>query len=174
MDLKVIVTQMERNATAIQALARGVSDEQARWRPGPDDWSLLEVINHLRDEETEDFRAHLDLILHHPGEPWPSIDPQGWVSQRRYNEQDQASSLGNFLLAREASLRWLSDLPAPDWQATYQAPFGQIQAGDMLAAWVAHDLLHLRQLVELHWAYTNRQLLPYDTRYAGLWQPESA
>ncbi|MGD8625884.1 MAG: DinB family protein [Anaerolineae bacterium] len=174
MDLQFITTQMESNVTAIQALARGVSDEQARWRPGPDDWSLLEVINHLHDEEIEDFKAHLDLILHHPGEPWPAIDPQGWVTQRGYNQRDPASSLGHFLRAREASLRWLKELPAPDWQATYQAPFGPIRAGDMLAAWVAHDLLHLRQIVELHWTYTNRQVRPYGTRYAGPWQPEPA
>jgi hypothetical protein len=172
MELEFVTRQMADNARAIQALAQGISDEQARWRPGPEDWSLLEVINHLHDEEIEDFRAHLDHILYHPGEPWPRIDPQGWVSQRRYNERDLGTSLQAFLDEREASLRWLKDLPAPDWQAAYKAPFAEIRAGDMLASWVAHDLLHLRQLVELHWAYTNRQVQPYGTRYAGLWQPE--
>jgi hypothetical protein len=49
------------------------------------------------------------------------------------------------------------------------APFGQISAGDMFASWVAHDLLHIRQLVELHWAYTTRQLQPYNVEYAGGW-----
>jgi hypothetical protein len=44
-----------------------------------------------------------------------------------------------------------------------------MRAGDMLAAWVAHDLLHMRQLVELHRTYTVTQLAPYDTRYAGEW-----
>ena len=43
---------------------------------------------------------------------------------------------------------------APDWQKAEQAPFGPFHAGDMFAAWVAHDLLHTRQLVELHWAWT--------------------
>jgi hypothetical protein len=33
----------------------------------------------------------------------------------------------------------------------------------------AHDLLHLRQLIELHWAYTQRATQPYQTRYAGDW-----
>ena len=39
----------------------------------------------------------------------------------------------------------------------------------MLAAWVAHDLLHLRQLVELHYAWTAQQLQPYSVAYAGDW-----
>jgi hypothetical protein len=163
------MAQMASNAQAVQALVRDVSDEQARWRPGPEDWSILEVINHLYDEELEDFRAHLDLILHHPGERWPSIDPQGWVVERRYSERDPARSLQEFLRVREQSLTWLKGLSEPNWRAVYTAPFGEITAGDMLASWVAHDLLHLRQLVELHWAYTTQQAQPYRVRYAGVW-----
>jgi hypothetical protein len=169
MNLSLIRTQMASNAQAIQALVQGVSDEQARWRPGPEDWSILEVINHLYDEEVEDFRAHLDLILHHRGEPWTGIDPQGWVVARRYNERTPAQSLQDFLRAREASLDWLGGLSSPDWQVIYRAPFGEISAGDMLASWLAHDLLHLRQLVELHWAHTVRLVKPHSVAYAGAW-----
>jgi hypothetical protein len=169
MNLSFVTTQMASNARAIQSFVLGVSDEQARWRPGPDAWSILEVINHLYDEEIEDFRAHLDLILHHRGEPWPVIDPPGWVVARRYNERNPAQSLQDFLRAREASLDWLGELSSPDWHAVYRAPFGEVSAGDMLASWLAHDLLHLRQLVELHWAYTVRFVKPHRVAYAGAW-----
>jgi hypothetical protein len=169
MDFGFLTRQMAGNAQAIQSLVKHISGEQARWRPGPDDWSILEVINHLYDEELEDFRAHLDLILHHPNQPWPSIDPEGWVTARRYNERDLTQSLHDFLYAREASLTWLQSLSAPDWQAVYRAPFAEITAGDMMAAWVAHDLLHMRQLVELQWAYATVRVEPYRVRYAGVW-----
>lgn len=169
MEIDVLIKRLTHNARMIQSLAQGVSDEQACWKPSADNWSILEVINHLYDEEIEDFRAHLDLILHRAGEPWPGIDPGGWVIERRYNERDLAQSLRDFQLAREESLSWLSGLAAPDWQAVYEAPFGQITAGDMMAAWVAHDLLHLRQLVELQWAHTTRLIQPYRVRYAGVW-----
>jgi hypothetical protein len=91
------------------------------------------------------------------------------VASRDYNGQALDASLQNFLQERAASLDWLRGLQNPDWEATYETRFGPMRAGDMLAAWVAHDLLHLRQLVELHWAYTVAQLAPYDTRYAGEW-----
>jgi hypothetical protein len=42
-------------------------------------------------------------------------------------------------------------------------------AGDMFGAWVAHDLLHFRQLVELFWAYTTHRLEPHEVGYAGEW-----
>lgn len=169
MNLDYFTGQMAHNAQKISALVQGVSDEQARWKPDPASWSILEVINHLNDEEREDFRVRLDYILHRPGQAWPGIDPQEWITARQYNRQDFGGSLDNFLTARQQSLAWLQDLEPPDWEAVYEAPFGQITAGDLFAAWVAHDLLHLRQLVELNWAYTVDRLAPYKPDYGGTW-----
>lgn len=169
MEIDHFITQMADDAQRIQALVEGISDDQARWKPDPDSWSVLEVINHLLDEEREDFRVMLDLALHRPDEPRPRIAPGAWVMERKYNERKLGESLHGFLAAREESLAWLKSLSSPDWEAVYEAPFGPIRAGDVFAAWVAHDLLHIRQLVELHWAYTTRQLQPYRVNYAGEW-----
>jgi hypothetical protein len=169
MNLDHLVAQMADNARRIRALAEGISDRQARWRPDPASWSILEVVHHLLDEEREDFRIRLDLTLHRPDEAWPGIDPEGWVTERRYNEQDLGDILDQFLAAREESLTWLKSLSTPDWEADYHAPFGRIAAGDIFAAWVAHDLLHMRQLVGLHWAHTMTKVNPYTVRYAGTW-----
>jgi hypothetical protein len=168
-DIEQFTARLTRQAETIRTLVQGVSDEQAGWRPSPDAWSVLEVINHLYDEEIEDFRQHLDHILHHPAQPWPRIDPQGWVTERQYIQRQIGASLDNFLRERETSLAWLKGLTSPNWEATYAAPFGQIAAGDMLASWVAHDLLHTRQLVELHWAYVSFLAAPHKVDYAGLW-----
>ena len=61
------------------------------------------------------------------------------------------------------------ELSLPDWEATYPAPWGPIRAGDIFAAWVAHDLLHMRQLVKLLWEHTASRVEPYETEYAGEW-----
>jgi hypothetical protein len=168
MDLKHLISQMEHNVQAVQALVRGVSDAQARWRPEPEAWSVLDVINHLAYEEKHDFWDRLDLVLHRPQESWPSGPSARGVTQRsRQRKLEQALAL--FLETREESLAWLSALETPDWDAVYEAPFGQIKAGDIMAAWTAHDLLHLRQLIELRWAHLSRDAEPYELRYAGAW-----
>jgi hypothetical protein len=114
--------------------------------------------------------VRLTYILNHPGERWPGIDPGGWVKDRAYNERNLQESLVNYLKEREKSLAWLDELGNFDWDKGEKAPWGgEIKAGDMFAAWVAHDLLHTRQLVELHWAYLNESIAPYMTRYAGEW-----
>jgi hypothetical protein len=161
---------MTDNAERIRLLASGLEAEQARWKPAPGSWSVLEVVNHLYDEEREDFRVRLDIILHRPTDPVPPIDPPGWVTARRYNERDPAESLENFLAERRASLRWLESLGAPNWEAAVTGPFGTIRAGDMFSAWVAHDMLHLRQLVELHYLYHRDHAQPYGVDYAGEWE----
>lgn len=163
------LAQMAANAETIRRLVMGVSEEQARWKPDENSWSMLEVINHLYDEERSDFRVRLNHILHMPDQEPPAIDPQGWVTERAYNERELAPSLTLFLQERENSLTWLRELEAPDWEATYTAPWGTVRAGDMFAAWVAHDLLHIRQLVELQYVWTKQQLEPYSMDYAGEW-----
>lgn len=169
MDLQSVISQMASSAQAIRALVEGYSGHQARWKADATSWSVLEVINHLLDEEREDFRAHIDLVLHRGEEAWFRIDPEGWVTERAYNQRNLQTSLERFVAAREESLLWLRGLGSAEWAAGKEAPFGRIRAGDILAAWVAHDLLHLRQLVELKWAYLLQAVEPYGVRYAGVW-----
>ena len=169
MQSKHVIAQLASHAKTIKSLAARISSEQAHWKPAPDQWSIVEVVCHLYDEEVEDFRARLAFILHPPGQLWPPIDPQGWVTQRQYNQNDLAPKLDAFLKERQVSIAWLAGLKNPDWAAVYQLPSGTLSAGDMANAWVGHDLLHSRQLVELHWGYARRLASPYNLDYAGDW-----
>lgn len=101
MDVTWCIRRLEAGATTFQGLLRGVTEEQARWKPAADRWSMLEVVCHLADEEVEDFRRRLDLTLHQPGERWPRIDPEAWVEERKYGEQELSESLQRFLSERD-------------------------------------------------------------------------
>ena len=169
MDFAYLRQQLEHNAERITVLCQHLPDEQARFKPAPDSWSVLEVVNHLLDEEIFDFRFRLDFILAPEGKEWKPIHPGAWVTERKYNERDLDKSLANFQRERAASIAWLKSLGDVDWKISYTYEFGSMRAGDMFAAWVAHDQLHLRQLVELHRAYTEQAAKPYELSYAGEW-----
>lgn len=169
MESKILYQELAAGAEMVSRLVAGIPPGQARFKPNPAAWSILEVICHLYDEEREDFRQRLDIMLHRPTEKWPPIDPAGWVTARKYNERDLAEMLANFVAERQKSLAWLEGLASPNWEAECPTPFGVMPAGDMLAAWVAHDQLHLRQLVELRWARVLQLVAPYEVRYAGEW-----
>ena len=169
MNILTYTSQLQTHADAIRSLAQNISDEQAHWKPDPESWSVLEVLCHLYDEECFDFRVRLDIILHHPEEPWPPIDPKGWVASHQYSQRHLAQTVVNFLAERQKSLAWLQELESPDWQSSCKTPWGSMTAGDMFAAWVAHDLLHLRELVVLHYAYIARTVERHTVIYAGEW-----
>src|SRR6266550_5924742 len=110
MDLNYVIERLAANAGIFEGLTKAINTELALWKPAPDKWSILEVVNHLFDEERQDFRQRLDLVLKTPEQTWPAIDPQNWVTSRRYNERDLDTSLKNFFDEREKSLSWLSQL----------------------------------------------------------------
>ena len=114
MDLEYFIGRLSTNREVFQGLVKGTSLEQSRWKPMPDKWSILEVINHLYDEEREDFRQRLNLVLANPEQDWLRIDPQDWVVSRGYNERDLEPSVSNFLAERERSLLWLRHLATPN------------------------------------------------------------
>jgi hypothetical protein len=170
MDLDYFIDRLSKNRSAFESLVAGASREHAQWKPSPDKWSMVEVINHLYDEEREDFRARVESVLTDPTRPLLPIDPRNWVVTRGYNERDLATSLGNFLSEREKSLAWLRQLSEPNWQNTHERPNGPLSAGDLLASWLAHDFLHIRQLARLHWQYVGAIADPYNTEYGGPWK----
>jgi hypothetical protein len=167
--LDVLRRELAQGSETIQGLVAGISAAEARARPAPDAWSILETVAHLLDEEREDFRPRLDLVLHRPHETWARIDPEAWVTARGYNDRELSTTLEAFLAERERSLDWLARLVAPDWSREYRAPFGPITAGDLAASWAAHDLLHTRQLLELRRARLLTLIAPHRTGYAGDW-----
>ena len=169
LTLDIALTRLSANAETIASFARQVTDAQARWKPTPEEWSILEVICHLYDEEREDSRTRVDFTLHRPEAEWPPINPVGWVTERGYNQRELAASLEAFLQERQKSLQWLKGLQNPDWTSTHTNPRGSMTAGEVLSAWVAHDHLHLRQLNQLHWQWLSQTVAPISLGYAGGW-----
>jgi hypothetical protein len=168
MDIKQFTEHLSESASVIEDILKHVTQEQAQWKPAPGKWSILEVVNHLYDEEIEDFSDRLDMVLHHPGEEWKPNNPEAWVTEREYNKRDFDKSLANFLNERRKSVTWLSQLSSPDLNLYYEHPnFAKITAGDILYSWLAHDYLHQRQIINIKLKHLAESIKPYSIKYAG-------
>jgi hypothetical protein len=168
MNCANIFSKLHDNIKVFRALVKGVDSVQAKWKPVENKWSVLEVINHLYDEEREDYRLRLDLILHHPEKDWPPVDPVSWAVERKYNQRDLQESLELFISEREKSVVWLNKLSQSDWNKFYNHPkIGKLHAGDMLSSWLAHDFMHIRQIANIYLDYHNNQVQPFSTKYAA-------
>jgi len=66
MDPNHFISSLENSAKKIKSLLEGVSEEQVKWKPQPEKWSILEVVNHLYDEERDDLQARYLNIIAEP------------------------------------------------------------------------------------------------------------
>jgi hypothetical protein len=166
-----LISRLELLPSVLPPLLTMIPEEDARWKPASGNWSILEIVNHLLDEETRDFRARLESTLCDPAGPWPAIDPEQWAIEGRYNERNLTESISRLVAERGNTLQWLRWLREPDWSLAYQHPtLGPLTAGSLLASWAAHDALHLRQLAKRLYEMSARDAGEHSVAYAGEWR----
>ncbi|MCB0396724.1 MAG: DinB family protein [Flavobacteriales bacterium] len=169
MDVREHILTLQHNREVFASLLAPVPDDEAHWRPEENKWCLLEIVCHLIDEEREDFRARVDHVLHRPGQAMPGIDPSAWVSERKYMERAFGEMREAFLKERDASVKWLCELINPVWDNAYQHPkLGSMTARLFLNNWVAHDMLHVRQIIRTRYKYLEKSG-GTSLSYAGDW-----
>lgn len=164
-------------ATARRDLARlpvvlgGLLDdlEPALWtqRPAPSEWSAVEIVCHLRDEETEDFGARIRVVID-GGDRFEPIDPERWAPERGYREAPPGAALAALRERRAGTLDFLATIePSRLTRIVDQPRLGPMSGLDLLAAWVTHDRLHVAQLVSTLARVGADRWAPLRAEYAG-------
>jgi hypothetical protein len=177
MEIQRLIERMEAFPNMVSCAVSALTTEEARWKPPHPNypngaWSVLEIVNHLADEEVEDFRARIELTLRDPTAPWPKIDPEGWAVSRKYNERDMDDSMARLVTERSHSIGWLRSLGDVDWSIAHPHPrVGPVPVGHLMAAWAAHDALHLRQIAKRLHQLAERDSGGFGVQYAGPWGP---
>ncbi len=162
-----LIAAHARFPAALLAVFQDCDEELLRSREREGKWSPLEILAHLRDEEVEDFRARAAAALARRPIDKP-IDPQGWVTSRRYNEMDPGAVYMDWAAERADSCRWLETLKLEDLENFVDHPVaGRMRAGDFIAAWRMHDLLHMKQFSTALAVLTARKYAGWRVDYAG-------
>ena len=164
-----IVEQLQKNKFVFLELLQDIDPDMSHWKQAEDKWCLLEILCHLYDEERDDFRFRVKWVLERPGETPPPFNPLDWVLDHKYMEQEYKPMLFKFIAERENSLRWLDNLEDPSWGNHYDHPkLGKLTASYYLNNWLAHDYLHMRQILKLKFDYLEHTSGD-DLNYAGKW-----
>ena len=111
--------ELARFAELLPMLVAGLEGAAWRARPRPAEWSPVEIVCHLRDEEVDDFGARLRVILAGDARFAPN-DPEQNAVTRRYRDADPAEALAAFVTRRRVTLDLLAATP-PDRLATTAA-----------------------------------------------------
>jgi hypothetical protein len=159
--------ELARTPDVVAGLVAGLDAAAWRARPAPKEWAAVEVVCHLRDEEAEDFGARVRVVVE-GGAEFVRIDPERWAVERRYLEDDGPRALTAFRERRTTTLAFLGSLVAERLTARVaHARTGGLSGLDLLAAWVAHDRLHLAQLAATLARGWADRWAPLHTEYAG-------
>src|SRR5260370_25531106 len=170
-DPAAVLASARRDLARLPPLLDGIlvdlDDAIWRARPAPREWSPVEIVCHVRDEEAEAFGARLGVVLAR-GAVFAAIDPERWAVERRYQEQEPRAALAALRERRAATLAFLASVEPP--RLTHAVPHartGQLSGLDLLAAWVTHDRLHVAQLAATLARLGADRWAPLRAEYAG-------
>ena len=139
---------LEETPGILRGLMTEISEEDARWKPAEDRFSIAEVLAHLSHSEGHCYRTRVDRFLAEELPAFEADDAQMYLD--RYNNGDPEEDFAHFEDQRETNIELLRGLSADagSRQAKHRAA-GIITLNQMLHEWALHDLGHVRQIAEL-------------------------
>ena len=133
---------------ALNGLSRRLDTSAWSHKHTSDDWSLSELVCHLRDTEREVHQMQIGLFKEQ-NEPFiPRPDTSVWASQRDYFHEDGASALKEFNDARYKTLMLIKEIaiePSAWERKARHAIFGPTNFLEVVSFIAEHDRLHIQQ-----------------------------
>jgi hypothetical protein len=144
------LTIMRQSMETIENIFQIVSREAATThRDGPDGWTALEVLCHLRDYEVF-YRQQAELMLAEENPTMPVYDHEALAIERAYNQQNIGQALADLKASRQQAIDLYNGLTDTQWSRTGQHPFfcdWSITDNLTFTGW--HDGNHIEQITRI-------------------------
>ena len=142
---------LRRTPATLDSLLRHLPEEWTLATEGPETWSPFDVVGHLIHGEEADWIPRARIILEHgEGRAFEPFDRQAMF------EKSKGKTLGELLdrfeQLRGESLKELGGMNlTPELLARRgtHPELGAVTLGQLLSAWVVHDLGHVAQVVRV-------------------------
>ncbi|HVR71426.1 MAG TPA: DinB family protein [Vicinamibacteria bacterium] len=151
LEISQAVDVLERTPVALSALLGGLPEEWLTGDEGPDTFSPRDVLGHLIHGEETDWIPRAEIILgegqNRPFTPFDRFGFRDWLEGTTTGELlERFARLRGENLARLAGF---SLQPADLVRRGMHPGLGPVTLGQLLAAWVVHDLGHLTQVARV-------------------------
>jgi hypothetical protein len=150
-DLPRTLEVLSRTPGVVESLLDGLSDAWLDSNEGPDTFSPRDVVGHLIHGEETDWVPRIRLILERgEDQPFTPFDRFGFREKIRGRSMDDLlSELRNLRDENLDYVRGLS-LTSSDFDRKGRHPaLGTVTLEQLFAAWMVHDLGHIRQIVRV-------------------------
>lgn len=143
-----LVATLRATPAALFALSTNLPPSVYDQRPKPDEWSLTEILCHLRDVEQEVNLPRVRKVLNEQDPFLPGMVTDPWAEEREYICQDCYLALEAFTRTRLQVLELLDGLAQEHWQRPARhAIFGPTQLKELVGINAGHDRLHIQQFL---------------------------
>lgn len=143
-----MLRSLRKDPVILQGLIKNVWQDQARYyKDGPDGWSVVEIVCHLRDLE-EIYFGRLTRMLNEDDPYFEAFDQNEMARQGNYLNQALNRVFEEFVEKRRRTIQVFSDLTREQWQRTGHHPeAGQITVLEQAFQIGSHDTDHIEQIV---------------------------
>jgi len=136
-------------AEAVRELIAAMPARAGYTRPQPGAFSLAEHLWHLADVEEFGWIPRFERVLSEPRPRLAGVDGDRLAIERRYQERPWRGAARRFIARRRRTLRSLARLDAASLALPVVFAGRACNAGEMLAAMVAHDREHRLEMAAL-------------------------
>jgi len=143
---EALIALMLSTPAALSGLLEQAPGPDLKRRPEPNEWSLTEVICHLRDTEIEVNLPRLRMLSELDVPFIPARETDAWAEERDYNAQDAGQALWDFTSSRMQTVELLHGLTDEWGRRARHAIFGPTDLQELVKFMVEHDKLHIRQI----------------------------
>ena len=118
LTIEKILDILKQTLPRLATMTAGLTPDQLHTAPAAGEWSLNEVLAHLRacNEVWGGYYMMTLLAQDHP--TIRAVNPRTWIKSTDYLEQPFSSSLRAFTRQRKRLLAVLEPLPPKDWTRT--------------------------------------------------------
>jgi len=151
LELQHAMEILGRTPSTLDSMLRGIPEPWLIQNEGPETWNPCDVVGHLIHGEETDWIPRARIILEH-GEA-RAFEPFDRVAMfEKSKGKSIAELLDVFALLRKESLHELNEMkltPSLLEKRGKHPELGAVTLKQLLAAWVVHDLGHVRQIVRV-------------------------
>lgn len=126
----------------------GLTNEEIKRVPAPNEWTIHQAAAHVRDTEVQVFLYRVKRILTEELPAVPNFSQEAW-SREHYSPDEPIKKIArDFVAARRKVVKSLRALSDKDWarRGTHSA-FGNISIEWLVTHFYAHTLDHIGQIM---------------------------
>lgn len=154
-DITQVAAVLRATPDVLRAQLLPLDDTILRWRSGPDDWCIKEVIGHLIETDMDAFLGRAKAMIEEKYPTLGGMDIHGLVAERNDSDRAAADLLDDLARQRAEIADFVALLTPANLARRGNYPrLGDMTVADFVYEWPFHDASHIAQIQDIIKAQT--------------------